>query len=118
MHSILVRYFVVLHLIRLSLWGSADHWTFVVQLLWSYAKKSVALRIQYFRTLPKGVESHTVLVQDIPGVAFGTIIQRIESAAPKFIADKVCHQSSHEWMSCIYSSCYPAQNSNAINVNI
>ena len=61
----------------------------VVQLLWSYAKKSVALRVQYFLTLPKGVESHTVLVQDIPGVAFGTTIQRIESAAPKCIAQKV-----------------------------
>ena len=60
-----------------------------VQLLWSYAKKSVALRVRYFQTLPKGVESHTVLVQDIPGMYFGTQVQRAASVAPKFIADRV-----------------------------
>ena len=58
------------------------------QLLWKYAKKSVALRVRYFTTLPKGVASHTVLVQDIPGVPFGTQVQRVESVAPKFIASK------------------------------
>ena len=60
-----------------------------VQMLWSYAKKSVALRVRYFATLPKGVESHTVLVQDIPGVPFGTQVQRVTSVAPKCIADRV-----------------------------
>ena len=59
-----------------------------MQLLWKYAKKSVALRVRYFTTLPKGVASHTVLVQDIPGVPFGTQVQRVESVAPKFIASK------------------------------
>ena len=45
--------------------------------------------MRYFLTLPKGAESHTVLVQDIPGVPFGTQVQRVASLAPKFIADKV-----------------------------
>ena len=58
------------------------------QLLWTYAKKSVALRVRYFTTLPKGVASHTALVQDIPGVPFGTQAQRVESVAPKAIASK------------------------------
>lgn len=62
---------------------------FTWMLLWAYAKKSVALRVRYFLTLPKGAASHTVLVQDIPGVAFGTPIQRISSAAPKAVGDKV-----------------------------
>jgi hypothetical protein len=44
--------------------------------------------VRYFTTLPKGVASHTVLVQDIPGVPFGTQQQRVESVAPKFIASK------------------------------
>ena len=61
------------------------------QLLWTYAKKSVALRVRYFTTLPKGVASHTALVQDIPGVPFGTQVQRVESVAPKFIASKARH---------------------------
>ena len=61
-----------------------------MQLLWTYAKKSVALRVQYFLTQPKGGPSHSVLVQDIPGVPFGTQANRVESVAPKFIATKVC----------------------------
>lgn len=64
---------------------------FGVQLLWMYAKKGVALRVHYFSTQTKGAESHTVLVQDIPGIAFGTKTARIKSAAPKFVADKVLH---------------------------
>ena len=60
------------------------------QMLWRYAKKSVALRIRYLITLPKGSDSNTVLVQDIPGVEFGTQAVRAKSVAPAFIANKVC----------------------------
>lgn len=58
-------------------------------MLWRYAKKSVALRIRYLITSPKGADSNTILVQDIPGVGFGTQAERAKSIAPKFIADKV-----------------------------
>ena len=44
--------------------------------------------MRYFTTLPKGVASHTALVQDIPGIPFGTQVQRAESVAPGFIANK------------------------------
>ncbi len=60
----------------------------VLQLLWKYAKKSVALRVRYFTTLPKGEASHTALVQDIPGIPFGTQVNRVESVAPKSVAKK------------------------------
>ena len=60
-----------------------------LQMLWRYAKKSVALRIRYLITSPKGADSNTVLVQDIPGVGFGTQAERVKSVAPKFIANKV-----------------------------
>ena len=60
----------------------------VPQLLWKYAKKSVALRVRYFTTLPKGEASHTALVQDIPGIPFGTQVNRVESVAPKSVAKK------------------------------
>ncbi len=60
-----------------------------VQMLWRHAKMSVALRIRYLVTLPKGTDSNTVLVQDIPGIEFGTQAMRAKSVAPKFIANKV-----------------------------
>jgi hypothetical protein len=58
-------------------------------MLWRYAKKSVALRIRYLITSPKGADSNTVLVQDIPGIGFGTQAERAKSVAPSFIANKV-----------------------------
>ena len=58
-------------------------------MLWRYAKKSVALRIRYLITSPKGADSNTVLVQDIPGIGFGTQAERAKSVAPKFVANKV-----------------------------
>ena len=58
-------------------------------MLWRYAKKSVALRIRYLITSPKGADSNTVLVQDIPGIGFGTHAERAKSVAPKFVANKV-----------------------------
>lgn len=60
-----------------------------LQWLWRYAKKSVALRIRYLITSPKGADSNSVLVQDIPGIGFGTQAERAKSVAPKFIANKV-----------------------------
>jgi hypothetical protein len=60
-------------------------------MLWRYAKKSVALRIRYLITSPKGADSNTVLVQDIPGIGFGTQADRTMSFAPKFITNKVLH---------------------------
>ena len=39
----------------------------------------VGLRIRYLTHLPMGTDSHTVLVQDIPGVDFGTKLQRADA---------------------------------------
>lgn len=67
-------------------------------MLWRYAKKSVALRIRYLITSPKGADSNTVLVQDIPSIGFGTQAERATSIAPKFIANKVL-------LSCCLAGC-------------
>ncbi|KAK9819826.1 hypothetical protein WJX72_002804 [[Myrmecia] bisecta] len=46
--------------------------TFIVfYLLWKYNKEAVMMRIDYLNTLKKGAESHTVLVNDIPGIYKG-----------------------------------------------
>lgn len=73
--------FATICIIRLCLRG--------LQMLWRYAKKSVVLRIRYLVTQPKGADSNTVLVQDIPGVAFGTQAARAKTLAPAAIANKV-----------------------------
>jgi hypothetical protein len=55
--------------------------------------ESVALRIRYLSNLPIGAESHAILVQDIPGVRFGTAFQRADATFlapfPAFMKDPV-----------------------------
>ena len=82
--------------------GEAPSHLPALQLLWTYAKKSVALRVRYFTTLPKGVASHTALVQDIPGIPFGTQVQRAESLAPGFIAKKARNNPDLRRLSVLY----------------
>jgi hypothetical protein len=50
-----------------------------------YNKEALRLRIFYLLHQPPGAESHTVLVQDVPGVAFGTIPQRADGTLLKII---------------------------------
>lgn len=56
-----------------------------VQLLWRFNEEAVQFRIAYLMQLPKGAESHTVLVSDIPGLNWGTILQRLDSNALWFL---------------------------------
>lgn len=46
-----------------------------MQLLWKHSKAMVGLRLRYLQQ-HEGVEPHTVLVQDIPGVYFGSMMHR------------------------------------------
>ena len=50
-----------------------------------YNKDALRLRIFGILHQPAGAESHTVLVQDVPGVAFGTIPQRADGTLLKLI---------------------------------
>ena len=50
-----------------------------------YNKEALRLRIFYLLNQPAGAESHTALVQDIPGVAFGTIPNRADGTLLKLI---------------------------------
>lgn len=45
---------------------------FIFFQLWRYSKVALRLRMFYLLNTPKGAESHTVLVTDIPGVDVGT----------------------------------------------
>lgn len=48
------------------------------QLLWRYSKGVVALRLRYLQQC-EGVQARTALVQDIPGVHFGTLMHRADT---------------------------------------
>ena len=48
------------------------------QLLWKYSKAAVALRLRFLQQA-EGVQARTALVQDIPGVQFGTLMHRADT---------------------------------------
>lgn len=48
------------------------------QLLWKYSKGAVALRLRFLQQA-EGVQARTALVQDIPGVHFGTLMHRADT---------------------------------------
>ena len=56
-----------------------------LQLLWRYNKEAVALRIAFFTSARPGGVAHTVLVRDIPGLELGTLPNRIEDTALRFL---------------------------------
>ncbi|KAK9804434.1 hypothetical protein WJX72_012500 [[Myrmecia] bisecta] len=68
---------------------------YIYRLLWRYNVEAVALRIHYLNHVKKGAESHTVLVQDIPGVEFGTIPQRIDGTVFRFLPDRLKNPVKH-----------------------
>lgn len=55
------------------------------QLLWRYNKEAVALRIAFFTSARLGGVAHTVLVRDIPGLDYGTLPNRVEDTALRFL---------------------------------
>lgn len=48
-------------------------------MLWRYNAEAVALRIRFLTHAKHGAESHTVMVRDIPGIEYGTILQRLDA---------------------------------------
>lgn len=52
-------------------------------MLWKWHKEAVGLRISYLAGRPKGAESYTVLMTDIPGTLDGTVLQRALFAVPQ-----------------------------------
>ncbi|CAL8466090.1 g5626 [Coccomyxa elongata] len=50
----------------------------VFNLLWKYSKAAVALRLRFLQQA-EGVQARTALVQDIPGVHFGTLMHRADT---------------------------------------
>lgn len=48
-----------------------------MQLLWSSQISAVAWRVRYLSSTRKGAESHTIMVQDIPGTLSGTFVGRV-----------------------------------------
>lgn len=80
--------------------GSSLLWVHVVavyfativtlKLLAHYHQRAVKKRIEYLSTTDRGAESHTVLVSDIPGLKFGTMLARLMgSPLFKYLPKKV-----------------------------
>ncbi|KAK9859822.1 hypothetical protein WJX84_005942 [Apatococcus fuscideae] len=60
--------------------------TFIVlRLLWRFNKEATHLRVQHHITCEKGLQAHTVFVRDIPGIQSGTIVDRIDSYALRWL---------------------------------
>ena len=56
-----------------------------VQLLWRYNREAVALRIQFLNSNDRRAESCTALVRDVPGIYYGSIPDRVERTALRFL---------------------------------
>lgn len=63
---------------------------YTLKLLWEYHAKAVKLRIQFLATTELGAQSHTVLVRDIPGLRFGSPLERLmRSSLFKYLPLKI-----------------------------
>lgn len=49
----------------------------VMRTLLHYSKQAVVLRVSYLASAPTGGPSHTVLLRDIPGIPYGTVIETV-----------------------------------------
>lgn len=65
----------------------------VMKMLWQSQAHAVTLRIRYLASTPGGAQTHTILVQNIPGTRAGTFNQRVydnmDGFLGKFIPKKV-----------------------------
>lgn len=57
--------------------------------LWRYCKEALRLRMFYLLNSPRGAESHSVLLTDIPAVAHGTIPDRLDGTLLKFVPKSI-----------------------------
>ena len=51
---------------------------YAFRLLWSYCTLAVSLRIRHLTTTPRGAETHSILVTDVPGVEAGSFARRLD----------------------------------------
>ncbi|KAI7841239.1 hypothetical protein COHA_005076 [Chlorella ohadii] len=62
---------------------------YALRLLWRANQDAVRLRVYYLLNRPPGAESHTVLLTDIPGIAYGTVPHRIDHTLLRFLPRRV-----------------------------
>lgn len=55
---------------------------------WKYCKLALRLRIYHLLNSTVGAETHTVVVTDVPGVARGTIVDRLPGPLLKLVPQK------------------------------
>ena len=62
---------------------------YAFRLLWSYCTLAVSLRIRHLTTTPRGAETHSILVTDVPGVEAGSFARRLDETVFRLLPGPV-----------------------------
>lgn len=62
---------------------------YAFRLLWSYCTLAVSLRIRHLTTTPRGAETHSILVTDVPGVDAGSFARRLDETVFRLLPSPV-----------------------------
>lgn len=60
---------------------------------WRYSKVALRMRMLHLLTAPRGVETHTVLCTDVPGVNHGTIPDRLDGTLLRLVPNSIKKQA-------------------------
>lgn len=63
---------------------------------WRASKDALRLRSHYLMAAPPGAESHTVLCQDIPGVEYGLLLNRLDGTLLRFVPKSAKQAASRQ----------------------
>jgi len=62
---------------------------YAFRLLWGYCTLAVSLRIRHLTTTPRGAETHSILVTDVPGVEAGSFAMRLDETVFRLLPSAV-----------------------------
>ena len=80
------------------------------QLLWRYSREAVQMRLRYLQT-EQGTEAYTVLLQDIPGIPYGTPLHRLDATVRCVGPAVSVRNSRHPWHPVQHAAAPPGRHS-------